>query len=53
MSEEQIEMAVGMAGAFVSPIFIAISQLIGGAIVGVIIGLIAGLFMKREAFPNR
>ena len=53
MSEEQIEMALSMAGAFISPTFMAISQVFGGALIGVIIGLIAGLFMKRESFPNR
>lgn len=53
MSEEQIEMAISMAGAFISPTFIAISQVFGGALVGCIIGLIAGLFMKRESFPAR
>ncbi|MCC6283050.1 MAG: DUF4199 domain-containing protein [Saprospiraceae bacterium] len=53
MSEEQIEMAMSMAGAFMSPTFLAITQVFGGAFVGVIIGLIAGLFMKRESFPNR
>lgn len=53
MSEEQIEMASSMAGAFMSPMFLALSQIIGGAIIGTIIGLIAGLFMKREGFPAR
>lgn len=53
MSEEQIEMAMSMAGTFVNPFVMAGSQLIGGVIGGVIIGLIAGLFMKRESFPNR
>lgn len=53
MSEEQIEMAMSMAGAFTSPAFMAIGQIFGGVLSGVIIGLIAGLVMKREAFPNR
>jgi membrane associated rhomboid family serine protease len=53
MSEEQIEMAMSMAGAFMSPLFMAISQVIYGALGGVVIGLIAGLFMKRESFPTR
>lgn len=53
MSEEQIEMATSMAGAFMSPTFMAISQLAGGVIAGLIIGLIAGLFMKRDAMGAR
>lgn len=53
MSEEQIEMAISMAGAFVSPIFLAMTQVLGGAFIGVLIGLVAGLFMKRESMPGR
>ncbi|MBN8678911.1 MAG: DUF4199 domain-containing protein [Chitinophagales bacterium] len=48
MSEEQMEMAAGMAGMFTGPTFMAISQLIGGVIMGVVFGLIVGAFMKRE-----
>lgn len=53
MSEDQIEMALSMAGAFISPTFMAVSQLAGGVIMGVIVGLIAGLIMKRESIPTR
>lgn len=52
LSEEQIEMASSMAGAFMSPALMAVYQVIGGVIFGLIIGLVAGLFMKREAYPN-
>jgi hypothetical protein len=48
MSEEQIEMAVSMAGWFTNPGFLAFSQLFGGVITGFILGLIIGAIMKRE-----
>jgi hypothetical protein len=48
MTEEQIEMAAGMSSMFTGPVFMAISQVIGGAIFGLIIGLVAGLIMKRD-----
>lgn len=48
MSAEQIEMASGMATMFTNPLFLGLSQLIGGAIFGVIVGLIAGAIMKRD-----
>jgi hypothetical protein len=53
MSEEQIEMAAGMAGAFMGPTSMAVYQVIGGVLFGLVIGLIAGLVMKRDAFPTR
>jgi hypothetical protein len=53
LSEEQIEMAMSMAGSFMSPGFLAGSQIIGGAIMGVIFGLIIGLIMKRDPFQGR
>ena len=48
MSEDQIEMAVNMAGWFTNPGFLAFSQLLGGVITGFILGLIIGAIMKRE-----
>lgn len=48
MSEEQIEMASGFTGWMFHPVFLFLSQVLGGAIAGTIIGLIAGAIMKRE-----
>lgn len=53
MSEEQIEMASSMAGAFVSPTMMFVYQIIGGVFSGTIIGLIAGLVMKRDINAGR
>ena len=48
MSEAAIEQALSMSSMFTGPVFMAITQLIGGVFIGLIIGLIAGLIMKRE-----
>lgn len=48
MSEEQIEMAGGFTGWMFNPVFMFLSQVLGGAVAGIIIGLIAGAIMKRE-----
>lgn len=53
LSEEQIEMAYGMASKFMSPTIIGISAAIGGVVIGLIIGLIAGAIMKRDALTAR
>lgn len=48
MSEEQIEMASQWSGWATSPVFLAISQVIGGVFGGTLIGLIAGAIMKKD-----
>lgn len=48
MTEEQIEQMSGMSGFMGHPVFIFLSQVIGGAIFGLIIGLIAGAVMKKD-----
>lgn len=48
LSEEQIEMAMGMASKFMSPTFLGVTAVIGGIITGLIIGLVAGAIMKRD-----
>ncbi len=48
MSEEQIEMAASMSGWATNPVFLFISQLIGGAFTGLLVGLIGGAIMKKD-----
>lgn len=48
MSEEQIEMALGMSSTFTNPVMLSVWQTLGGALLGLIVGLVAGLIMKRE-----
>ena len=48
MDEEAIEMALKFSSFTMNPIFMAISQIIGGTLFGLIIGLIVGLIMKRD-----
>ncbi len=48
MSDEQIEMASSMSGWIANPVFLFITQIIGGLFNGLIIGLIAGAIMKKD-----
>ncbi len=48
MSEDQIEMAVNMAGWFTNPVFLGFSQLFGSLMTGLVLGLIIGAVFKRE-----
>ncbi len=52
MDEEQIEMAMGMVGWMMSPLFMSISRLFSAIIGGVIFALIVGIFTKKE-LPHR
>ena len=49
MSEEQIEMALGIAANFTSPVMICIFAVVFGTLFGFIFSLIIGAIMKREA----
>lgn len=51
MSDAQIDQAVNMSAAFMTPTMIAIFGLIGGIIIGLIIGLIISLFTQKKD-PN-
>ncbi|MBL7942723.1 MAG: DUF4199 domain-containing protein, partial [Flavobacteriales bacterium] len=48
LSDEQIEMSMGMAEMFMSPGFFAISTLIAMPIIFTIIGLIASAIVKKD-----
>lgn len=48
MGEDEIEMAMSMSSAFMSPVAMAVMSVIGSIIYGVIISLIAGIFLKKE-----
>jgi hypothetical protein len=48
MSEEQMEMAMGIASKMMSPAVIGVSAIFSAIITGLLIGLIAGAIMKRE-----
>jgi len=48
MSEEQIEASMKMVGKMQSPIFMALSSIIGFAFMGTIFSLITSAFLKKE-----
>lgn len=48
LSEEQIEAAMKMVGKMQSPVFMAISTIIGFAFMGTIFSLVTSAFLKKE-----
>jgi hypothetical protein len=46
--EEQMEMALKMAGKFQTPIMMFIMGIVGGAFIGLIISLITSIFIKKN-----
>ncbi len=47
--EEQMEMALKIAGKFQTPIMMFIMGIVGGAFIGLIISLITSIFIKKES----
>jgi Na+/H+-dicarboxylate symporter len=48
LSEEQIEMSAKFTSFFTNPIFLGLTQIMGGIVFGVILGLVAGVILKKE-----
>ncbi|MCK5782423.1 MAG: DUF4199 domain-containing protein [Flavobacteriales bacterium] len=51
MSDEQLDMALGMASKFSSPAITVPLGIIGSAIIGLVISIITGLFVKKSDSP--